>query len=215
MFTGIITNIGTIASVKKIINSSLIMIKSKEITPQLKSGDSIAINGVCLTVIRKENNQFEVEAVEETLKKTTFKYQKEGEEVNLELPVSVTGRFDGHIVQGHVDCVGVIKYLKELTKSWMIRIQIPTEHKINIVKIGSIAVDGISLTIADVNKNCFDVSIIPYTMKHTVLRNKNVGSKVNIEFDIIGKYVTNYLNSIIRERSENKITLEKLKKLGY
>ncbi len=215
MFTGIITNIGTIYLIKRTGNSSLIKIKSREVTPRLKLGDSIAINGVCLTVIRKENNQFEVEAVEETLKKTTFKYQKEGEEVNLELPVSVTGRFDGHIVQGHVDCVGEIKYLKELGKSWIIRIQIPGEYRINIVKIGSIAVDGISLTIADVDKNCFDVSIIPYTMKHTVLKNKKVGSKVNIEFDIIGKYVTNYLNSIIGEELNNKITLERLKKLGY
>ncbi|RCK77376.1 MAG: Riboflavin synthase eubacterial/eukaryotic [Ignavibacteriae bacterium] len=215
MFTGIITNIGIVSSIKKIGNATVIKIKSPEVVNQLKLGESIAVNGVCLTVINKIKNQFEVEAVEETIKKTTFKYLEQGEEVNLELALTVSDRLNGHIVQGHVDCVGTIKSLKKLTKSWIINIQIPDENKVNIVKVGSIAIDGISLTISDVTDNCFDVSIIPYTMMHTILKNKKPGSKVNVEFDIIGKYIVNYLNGLLQNKPESKITLEKLKKLGF
>lgn len=215
MFTGIISHIGKVTSIKNVGLSYKLTIKEPDLSRNIKLGDSVAINGVCLTVVDKKKDTFDVEVVEETVKKTTIKYIKNGDKVNLELPVAVGTRFDGHIVQGHVDCVGTITSIKKLKNSTIFKIDVPREFKFNIVKIGSIAIDGISLTIADVEDNSVKVSIIPFTMAHTILKNKHVGDFVNIEFDIIGKYITNYLNKIAKKENKENITIEKLKKMGF
>lgn len=216
MFTGIISHIGKVISIRKVGLSFRLTIKEPDLSRKINTGDSVSVNGVCLTVIDKTRDSFDVEAVEETVSKTTFKYIKQGDNLNLELPVAVGARFDGHIVQGHVDCVGKIKSIKKLKNSWIFKIQIPEEYKIYIVKVGSIAVDGISLTIADVDKNFINISIIPYTMMHTILKYKKTGDLVNIEFDIIGKYVTNYLNNITLNKNKGaNITIENLSRIGF
>lgn len=215
MFTGIISHIGQVSSIKKDGLSYRLTIMEPELSKKINLGDSVSINGVCLTVVDKKKDKFDVDAVEETVKKTTIGYLKQGDKVNLELPVSVGARFDGHIVQGHVDCVGSIKSIKNLKKSWIFTIKIPEEYKINIVKVGSIAIDGISLTISDVNETYIKVSIIPFTMMHTILKDKKVGDLVNIEFDIIGKYISNYLNNVILKKGKGIFTIEYLKKLGF
>ncbi len=215
MFTGIISHIGKVSSIKKDGFSYKLTIMEPELSKKINLGDSVSINGVCLTVVDKKKDKFDVDAVEETVKKTTIGYLKQGDKVNLELPVSVGARFDGHIVQGHVDCVGSIKSIKNLKKSWIFTIKIPEEYKINIVKVGSVAIDGISLTIADVNETYIKISIIPFTMMHTILKDKKVGDLVNIEFDIIGKYISNYLNNVILKKEKGIFTIEYLKKLGF
>lgn len=213
MFTGIISHIGKITSMQKTGMSYQLTIKESELAKKIKAGDSVSVNGVCLTVVDKQKDSFNVEAVEETIKKTTIKYMKQGDMVNLELPVAVGTRFDGHIVQGHVDCVGNIEIIEKLKNSWIFKIKIPDEDKIHIVRMGSIAIDGISLTIADIDKNTFTVSIIPFTMMHTILKKKRTGDLVNIEFDIIGKYVSNYMDVVFRKKKN--ISIENLKKMGF
>lgn len=215
MFTGLITEVGKIKKIIKRGDGLQIRIEAQKSSKELKLGDSIAINGVCQTAIKVGSNYFEIQSVEETLKKTTIGLFKEGEEVNIELAMKVADRFGGHIVQGHVDCVGTVKEIKKLTTSWLFKFRIPDEFIPMVTKIGSIALDGISLTIADVNKNIVITSIIPYTMENTILKNKKVNSYVNIEFDILGKYVINYLDFIFREQNKNKLSIERIKELGF
>ena len=188
MFTGIIENLGVIKSLERD-RENLHITLSSDFTNELKIDQSVAHNGVCLTVVSIENDMYTVTAIKETLDKTTLGLFKEGDLVNLERAMKLGDRLDGHIVQGHVDQVGVCKSKYEEDGSWIFTFSYDdTLGNITIEK-GSITVNGISLTVVNSKRNEFSVAIIPYTYEHTNLKNICIGDNINLEFDVIGKYV--------------------------
>lgn len=193
MFTGIIEEVGKVKSVVQKGKARVFAISSEKLLNDIKIGDSVAVNGVCLTVFEKLNEYFKVEAVEETIKKTNLGNLKTGDRVNLELSLKLGDRLGGHIVLGHVDTTGVIENILKLKNSWIFEIKFPNEFRKYIIPKGSIAVDGISLTIAEVDDNKFKVSIIPFTWENTNLKFKRSGDRVNLEFDFFGKYIESFL----------------------
>lgn len=194
MFTGIIEEIGTVLSIKKGSVSSKITFGGKKIFNDIHLGDSIAINGVCLTADTLTDNSFTADIMAETLRRSSLGDLKVGSKVNMERAMLCNGRFGGHIVSGHVDATGkIINFKREENAVW---ITISAESKTlkYIVEKGSVALDGISLTVANVSDTSFKVSIIPHTASETTLLSKSVGDRINIECDIIGKYVEKFLN---------------------
>lgn len=194
MFTGIIEDIGTITSLKSSGQAKRIEIQSQKIIQDLKVDDSVAINGICLTVVKINNSSFECESVEETLKKTTLKLLKAGQKVNLERALTLQSRIGGHLVQGHVDSIGKIDQIKFETLGKIFTISFPSEFRKYLIQVGSICIDGVSLTIANLHSNNFELSIIPHTYQTTIFQYYKVGDSVNLEFDLIGKYVENFIN---------------------
>lgn len=194
MFTGIIEEIGTVLNIKKGSVSSKITFGGSKIFKDIHLGDSIAINGVCLTADTLTDNSFTADIMAETLHRSSLGDLKIGSRVNMERAMLCNGRFGGHIVSGHVDATGkIINFKREENAVW---ITISAENKTlkYIVEKGSVALDGISLTVANVNDTSFKVSIIPHTASETTLLSKSVGDRINIECDIIGKYVEKFLN---------------------
>ena len=192
MFTGIIEGLGNIVTFdKKTSNRSAAKMKINlgKIAKGLKVGDSVAINGVCLTAVNISKGITEFEMVGETIKKTNLGSLERGDKVNIERSLKVGERLEGHFVLGHVDGVGIISTIEKQSNQIQIWIKIPKELPKHIIKKGSITVDGISLTVVDALKDQFSVSIIPHTMQITNLSYKKVGDKVNIETDILGKYI--------------------------
>jgi riboflavin synthase len=189
MFTGIIETLGEIKAIEKEGGNVHLTITSA-ITNELKIDQSVAHNGVCLTVTSIINNEYSVTAIQETIKKTNLSDWKIGAAVNLERAMKLGDRLDGHIVQGHVDQIGICKAIKEANGSWYYTFEYdPNLNNLTIEK-GSITVNGVSLTVVNSMKNEFSVAIIPYTYEHTNFHNFEVGTKVNLEFDVIGKYVS-------------------------
>ncbi len=191
MFTGIIENIGEIAALNKDQNNLNIIVKSS-LTSELKIDQSIAHNGVCLTVINLDlkNNTYTVTAIEETLSKSNFKNIKVNDKVNLERAMKLGDRLDGHIVQGHVDETGECIDIQNKNGSWLFTFQYNSLKNNNItIEKGSITINGVSLTVINSLKNQFSVAIIPYTYKHTNFSAIQINDFVNLEFDVIGKYV--------------------------
>lgn len=188
MFTGIIECLGEITELKTE-NDNLHLTITSPISHELKIDQSIAHNGVCLTVIRCDADSHTVTAIAETLQKTNLGELKKGDAVNLERCMQMNGRLDGHIVQGHVDQTAVCSNLREENGSWRFRFTYDATKGNVTVEKGSVCVNGISLTVVDSDKDSFSVAIIPYTYEHTNLKQVQVGSTVNLEFDIIGKYV--------------------------
>ena len=220
MFTGIIEEMGIVKSIK----SKVITIEANKIFDDLKLGDSVSVNGTCLTVSSFSNKIFNADITSETLSRTNLGDLKSGFKVNLERALTLNGRFGGHIVSGHIDGVGIIKNISKKSEDIELVIEVPTNLMKYIIEKGSVAVDGISLTVAKVdnNKNNFSVAIIPHTLKETVLYYKKVGDKVNIENDIIGKYVERLLsfndfnNEINNKKNNNSnINMEFLIKNGF
>lgn len=197
MFTGIVQFTGVIKRATKTGESTRLEIESQAAISSLKKGDSISVDGVCLTVIENVNNTFKADVAKETLSRTTLKYLKNGDVVNLELPLTLSTPLGGHIVQGHVDCVGRIVGRRREGNGERITIEIPSEWSKYIVEKGSIAVDGMSLTVAKKSGRRIEIAIIPHTLKNTNISLKRTGSFVNIEVDIIGKYVYNFLRNRI------------------
>lgn len=191
MFTGLIEDIGRIKKIRGKIDGCEFSIETS--LKEIFEGDSIAIDGVCLTVKEIEGSIFKVDCSKETLKVTTLKEKEEGQRVNIERALRLDRRLGGHLVLGHIDGVGRIKEKRREGDSILITIEFPHELEIYVVKKGSIAVDGISLTVNEVNDNKFTVNIIPYTALKTTIAEKRKGEKVNIEVDIIGKYVEKLL----------------------
>lgn len=192
MFTGIIEGLGNIIRFdKKTSNRSAAKMKIKlgKIAKGLKIGDSVAINGVCLTAINISKDVAEFEMVGETIKKTNLGSLKSGNKVNIERSLKVGERLEGHFVLGHVDGMGIISKMEKQLNQIKIWTKVPKELSKYVIKKGSVTVDGISLTVVDVLKDQFSVSIIPHTMKITNLSYKKIGDKVNIETDILGKYI--------------------------
>lgn len=192
MFTGIIEQLGTIADINDLGGGKSFTIQA-ELSHQLSVDDSIAINGVCLTVIHCTQHEFRVQAVEETLRKTTLSHWQTGMEVNLERGMIMGARLDGHWVQGHVDTIGTLVAILPEHTGIRLDYSYPEAFSDLMVDRGSIAVDGISLTIAQAGTDRFSVAIIPYTWEHTQLRHLQVGSSSNLEFDMIGKYIQRFL----------------------
>ncbi|MCA0446740.1 MAG: riboflavin synthase [Bacteroidetes bacterium] len=189
MFTGLIEEVGVLAKVDPIGDGRKLTVQATTVMSDLKVNDSIAINGCCQTVIEVSPTTFSCISIEETLKKTTFGSFKTGDHVNLERPLLPSTRMGGHFVMGHVDCVGEVIRKEVLSTSWTFDVRFPEEFEKYIIRIGSISMDGTSLTVADLKKNVFTVAIIPHTMDKTVFPSYEVGSKVNLEFDMLGKYM--------------------------
>lgn len=216
MFTGIIEEVGKMKAVQMGSSSAVLTIEASKVLEHTKLGDSIAVNGVCLTVTHLSDKYFTADVMAETIRRSSLGDLKNGSLVNLERAMAADGRFGGHIVSGHVDSMGsILSIVPEDNAIWYtIGADSKTLHY--IVEKGSITIDGISLTVAYVDDACFKVSIIPHTRKETNLSTKNVGDKVNLECDIIGKYVEKLLTPI--EKSQEKksnITEEFLKKYGF
>ena len=189
MFTGIIETLGVIQEIEKDKDNLHITIASS-ITDELQIDQSVAHNGICLTVVSTNKTFYTVTAIGETIKKTTISHWQKGDSVNLERAMKLGDRLDGHIVQGHVDQIGTCTTVKETNGSWYYTFKYDESlHNITIEK-GSITVNGVSLTVVDSRKNEFSVAIIPYTFEHTNFNTFEVGTKVNLEFDVIGKYVS-------------------------
>lgn len=211
IFTGIIEEIGKLADIKKEKDLYTLKISCKKVLEGTKRGDSIATNGVCLTVTELSDDFYKAEVMVETINSTNFKTLSRGEPLNLERALSPSKRLDGHIVQGHVDGVGEIVNILKRGHEIVYRIKFDSDNFKYIAEKGSIALDGISLTVSKVGENYFEVSIIPTTIADTNLANKKVGEKINIETDIIGRYVYNFVNT----KEASKITKNFLLENGF
>ena len=187
MFTGIIESSGIIRQILPVGDNIDLWVEST-LTPELKIDQSVAHNGVCLTVVEINNDQYRVTAVAETIKKTSLAYWRAGQHLNLERCLKVGDRLDGHFVQGHVDAVAECIATKALDGSWLYTFRFPVEFAALIVEKGSVCINGVSLTAFEVGRDTFTVTIIPYTYAHTDFKAIEVGTKVNIEFDVLGKY---------------------------
>jgi riboflavin synthase len=214
MFTGIIEEIGKIEGITPIAGGITIRIHSDKIIEDVAVNDSVCIDGVCLTVINKSKNTFLVDAVGATLEKTTFHNIRADAYVNLERSVRLSDRLGGHLVQGHVNGIGSISEIKKLGENYLVKIIVPEDLEKYLIKEGSIAINGISLTIADLNRNEISISVIPHTWQNTNLKDKDVNDKVNVEIDILAKYVEKLLTRN-HNSSDQNITGSWLKEIGY
>lgn len=216
MFTGIVEEVGTVRSIFSGRQSGEIEIEAKTVLEGTKIGDSIAVNGVCLTVTKLKGNGFCADVMPETLRRTNLGQLSTGSRVDLERAMAADGRFGGHIVSGHIDGVGTIVSMKQEENAVWVRIEAPTQIIGLIIEKGSITIDGISLTVAGLGSNYFEVSIIPHTASETILLSKKAGDIVNLENDVIGKYVKRLLG-IDQEpaKKESKITMEFLAEHGF
>ena len=192
MFTGIIESTGILKKITKE-ESNLRLSIECAFTDELKIDQSIANNGVCLTVVTKDGNIFEVIAIDETLKRSNLGLLKTGDSINLERSLKLNDRLDGHLVQGHVDTMAKVTEIVSQNGSWKISFQYENEKYITVEK-GSICINGVSLTVVDSEKNNFSVAIIPYTWEHTNLNKLIIGDFVNVEFDIVGKYISKLIS---------------------
>ena len=213
MFTGLIEEVGKISSVRQANGKLDLEISASKIMRSLKTGDSISVNGVCLTVTKFSSGKFCVDAVGETIKKTTVGNLRIGMEVNLEPALQLSQKLGGHLVQGHVNDVGTITEIKKAGENYLLYLSLPHLLEKYLIKEGSIAIDGISLTIADVNSNKIMCSIIPHTWTNTNLHTRKSGDKVNIEIDVISKYIEKFTSST--PENKNELSEEWLTKLGY
>jgi riboflavin synthase len=213
MFTGIIQDIGKIERLRRSGDNIEFTILSDKLTRDINIGDSICISGVCLTAtaIDARAKQFTVTAVSETLERSTLSDLKHSDLVNLELALQPTARLGGHFVQGHIDTVGKCAAIQQRAGSWELRFEFSREYERYVVEKGSIAIDGVSLTTYDIKPLRFSVSIVPHTWAETTLRLLKPGTRANLEFDLIGKYVAKMLGS----QRADAITPEKLREYGY
>ena len=212
MFTGIIEETGHIRTVTRGQHSSILSIGAAEILSDLKTGDSVAVNGVCLTATAVDGGGFTADVMHETLNRSTLGTLSAGDIVNLERAMPAGGRFGGHIVSGHIDGVGRIVSVRRDDNAVWYTVEAPPELRRYIVEKGSIALDGISLTVAKTDARTFSVSVIPHTLRVTALQARRAGSGVNLETDIIGKYVESLLGSA---PAKSNITREFLARNGF
>lgn len=213
MFTGLIESIGIIKSVKKSSGSVRLTILADKMASEVKVGESISVNGVCLTAAAVNPPHIEFDVVQETIDKSSLNHLSISDRVNLERAMKLGDRLDGHMVQGHIDGVGVIRSIRSVGDDYRITIYAEPEIMRYVAQKGSIAVDGISLTIAEVNENSFTVAIIPQTLSSTTINEKKAGSTVNLETDIIGRYVYKYISKIAE--SDDKSLMTKLEVGGF
>ncbi len=215
MFTGIVEEVGSIAGVERGAKSAKLKINAKTVLEGTKLGDSIAVNGVCLTVTSMANGTFTADVMAETLRRSSLGALSTGSMVNLERAMAADGRFGGHIVSGHIDATGTVKNLVREDNAVWVTIAAESLVLRYIVEKGSIAIDGISLTVAYVDDSCFKVSIIPHTAKETTLLQKKPGDIVNLECDVIAKYIEKLMKPAPEENTKSGITMDFLMKHGY
>ena len=219
MFTGIVEETGTVLFMDFSTDYGKLHIQAKKVLEGTKVGDSIAVNGVCLTVTQLKSDRFVADVMPETVHRSSLGALKSGSRVNLERAMAADGRFGGHMVSGHIDGTGTIKHIEKDGNA--IRYQISASENIlqGIVEKGSIAIDGISLTVASVNDKEFEISVIPHTLQETILADKREGAVVNLETDIIGKYVKRLLSfpteAEKQDQKESTITMDFLMRAGF
>ncbi|MCI2902367.1 MULTISPECIES: riboflavin synthase [Staphylococcus] len=210
MFTGIVEEIGTVKSIRTQQSVRTLDISCQKIIEDMHIGDSISVNGACLTVIDFKQNQFSVQVIKGTENKTYLANIKENDEVNLERAMSGNGRFGGHFVLGHVDAKGTIINIRETPNSRIVSIKASDSVIKQMVKQGSITVDGVSLTIFDLHQHSFDIHLIPETRRSTILSNKKMGDEVHLETDVLFKYVESIVG-----KNKSDLSVDKLKAYGF
>ena len=195
MFTGLVEEKGILKEKIPTGDGFQFVIEAKIIMKDLQIGSSIAVNGCCLTVVKIDGNTFAVDTIEETLNKTNLGVLKQGMNVNLERPLAAEARLGGHFVLGHIDTIGKVEDMKELSNSHWLTISFPEQFKQYLIYVGSVAIDGVSMTVAELKDKSFSVGIIPHTWKETIFADKKIGDTVNLEFDVLGKYVERIMES--------------------
>ena len=214
MFTGIIEEVGQVANIEKQGENRRITIAAKKTQKDLKTGDSVAVGGVCLTAIQIKDGSFSADLAPETWERTSFSRIREGALVNLELPMKASGRFGGHIVQGHVDGIGEFIELERISQSenFWLRIEMPPEIEKYTVSKGSVCIEGISLTVAKLEGRVCTVAVIPHTVEMTNLKSLQSGDPVNLEADLIAKYVEKMMKN---DAPASSLTIEELVRQGF
>ena len=215
MFTGIIEELGKIASLEKHASGAKIKIAAKIVTENTAEGDSIAVNGVCLTALEIKKDSFAADVSQETLDRSTLGRLKTGAKVNLERAVTPLTRLGGHIVQGHVDATGKFVSATQSGEFWTVRVSFPKDIGQYLVYKGSVSVEGISLTVAELKDDYFEIAVIPKTWELTNLSSLKAGDAVNLEADVIAKYVERILLYGQGAEKSEGVTMEKLKKMGF
>jgi riboflavin synthase len=218
MFTGIIEHTGTIEALDLKDDGGRITIHAPTVAPSLAVSNSIAVNGCCLTIVDLHNGRLSADLSVETIRKTSFGTKggelRKGAHVNLEQPLTAGKEFGGHFVLGHVDTIGRVTHLTPEGENWWFGVEVPAEFARYIVPKGSITIDGISLTVARWRNSIVEVAVIPYTYKNTNIRDRKLGDAVNLEGDILGKYVERYLEAR-RGSASSKLTIEQLAAQGF
>ena len=215
MFTGIVEEIGTVERVQHGQHSAVLAIRAAKVLENTKIGDSIAVNGICLTVTALPGGKFLADVMHETLNRSSLANLKNGSRVNLERAMQANGRFGGHIVSGHVDGIGTILQTKRDDTAVWYTIGAGPQILRYVVEKGSVTVDGISLTVAAVSEESFSISAIPHTVEQTILKDKGAGDSVNLETDIIGKYVEKLMQPASSDTPKSRITEEFLSRYGF
>ena len=204
MFTGLIEDVGTIESLRVTGRGAVLTVKTALAVRAMDLGVSIAVNGACLTVVKKGKGEFTVDVSPETLKRTNLEGLGTRSLVNLERPMRLQDRLGGHLVTGHIDGVATVASIEKKSEFTFFTFRVPPDLGVLLVSKGSVAVDGISLTVNECNRRRFSVAIIPFTLQHTNLRARRVGDKVNLETDLIGKYVYSFLDAAHHSGRQNK-----------
>ncbi|MFA9455610.1 riboflavin synthase [Halalkalibacter sp. AB-rgal2] len=215
MFTGIIEEVGTIKDVRQSGDEMVMAIQAKTVLQDVQLGDSISVNGVCLTVTQFTDQSFEVDVMPETVRATSLRGMTNGSKVNLERAMSANGRFGGHFVSGHVDGTGTILSKKQDHNAVYYRIGVSENLRRYMIEKGSVTVDGTSLTIFAVDEGSFTISIIPHTLDETTIGRKNVGNIVNIECDMVGKYIEHFISKRYSKRPNSSLTDSFLVEHGF
>jgi riboflavin synthase len=213
MFTGLIEEIGTVTSLRASAAGTALRVRAPELGGQVAAGDSVAISGICLTAEAREGEHLVFHLGQETRERTTARRWEVGRRVNLERALSAGGRMGGHIVQGHVDSVGAVTGVRPAGDTIWLALTAPAEAAPYLVEKGSLAVDGVSLTIARLAGTAVEIQVIPYTWEHTALGDLRAGSEVNLEYDLLGKYVVRYMET--REGKGGGLTEEFLREQGF
>jgi riboflavin synthase len=215
MFTGLIEEIGTIKKIDIIAGGgNQITIQADKILSDLKIDHSVAVSGVCLTAVEILKDGFKVDAVGETLEKSTLKNIHIGQKINLERAMQLSDRLGGHFVQGHVNGVGKVKQLLQRGENWFLVVDVPEHLQKYLISEGSIAIDGVSLTIANLQSTEIGVSVIPHTFKNTIISEYKINQSVNIETDFLAKYVENFILAYSQD-GKSGLTMDKIKELGF
>ncbi len=215
MFTGIVETTGKVTRIDRLSESVRLSIAAGRVSEDVALGDSIAVNGVCLTVVSIDAPELVFDAVYETLRRTTLGSLGVGDVVNLERAMIANGRFGGHIVQGHVDGVGRIASMRPVGNAWQVHVDVDSNLMRYIVEKGSICIDGISLTVADAGRSSFSVSVIPHTWENTTLSARRAGDSLNIECDIIGKYVERLMGFSTSTNAVPPVSMDLLVRTGF
>jgi riboflavin synthase len=215
MFTGIIEHVGTVEALKVHADGGRLTIHAPSVTAQLAIANSIAVNGCCLTVVELDDERFSADLSGETIRKTSIAEWKSGTAVNLEHPMTAGKEFGGHFVLGHVDTIGRVTRLEPEGENWWYGVEVPEPFAKYVVPQGSIAIDGISLTVARWNSRAAEIAIIPFTYEHTNVRDKKIGDAVNLEGDVLGKYVERYLDARSAAKPARNLTVSQLVAEGF